>query len=142
RIWTLDLPLDHPARFSKGHDRAVGKISDVIVGSEFHNTPQGDQIEQIFCDSMLFDPEPYRQRVDFCFIDAGHGYQNVLRDTENALGMTKPGGVIFWHDYSRWWSGVQKVIDDLASRLPVFRVTETYLAALQVPGDDGTTRRA
>ncbi len=54
------------------------------------------------------------------------------RDTENALEMAAPGGVIFWHDYSRWWPGVQKVLDDLAGRLPVFRVEGTSLAAVQL----------
>jgi Methyltransferase domain len=136
RLWTLDLPLDHPARQTPRHDRRVGKIQGVVVGHQFHGTPEGDRIEQLYVDSLEFDPQPYRELVDFCFIDASHDYVHVSRDTENALVMVKPGGVIFWHDYSRWWPGVQKCLDDLSLRLPVFRVAGTSLAALRVPHPD------
>jgi len=130
RVWTFDLPLDHPARTSARHDRTIGKIHGVTVGSRFADTPEAERIEQLYGDSMEFEPEPYRQLMDFCFIDASHEYANVCRDTENALAMTRPGGIIFWHDYSRWWPGVQKCLDELSQRLPVFRMAETALAAL------------
>jgi len=133
RLWTLDLPLDHPARAFKGHNRAVGKINGVAVGGYFRGSSEGERIEQVYSDSLQFDPEPYRGQVDFCFIDAGHGYEHVSRDTSNALIMVRPGGTIFWHDYSRWWPGVQRCLDELSQRLPVFRVAETSLGALQVP---------
>src|SRR5262249_14626313 len=136
RLWTLDLPLDHPARFrtGPGYDRAVGKIGGIEVGGYFHDTPQAGRIEQLYAASLEFDPEPYRGQVDFCFIDAGHGYEHVSRDTANALVMVRPGGTIFWHDYSRWWPGVQRCLDELSQRLPVFFVAETALAAVQAPG--------
>jgi hypothetical protein len=133
RVWTLDLPLDHPARAHTGHDRTVGKIHGVRVGVQFHATEEAGRIEQLSGDSLAFDPGPLRRGIDFCFIDAGHGYEHVRSDTVNALAMVRPGGVIFWHDYSRWWPGVQRCLDDLADEWPVFRVAETALAALCVP---------
>jgi len=33
------------------------------------------------------------------FVDAGHTYRYVKSDTEKALKMLRPGGVILWHDY-------------------------------------------
>jgi predicted O-methyltransferase YrrM len=36
--------------------------------------------------------------VDLVFIDAGHTYDYVKRDTDQALTMLRPGGVIVWHD--------------------------------------------
>jgi hypothetical protein len=132
RVWTFDLPLNHPARFYRGHDRTVGRIHAVPVGAQFAETPERNRIEQLYGDSLEFDAEPYRGRIDFCFIDASHEYQHVSRDTANALLMTRPGGVIFWHDYSRWWPGVQKCLDDLSAEEPVFRVQDTALAALMV----------
>jgi predicted O-methyltransferase YrrM len=36
--------------------------------------------------------------VDLCFIDAGHSYQCVKNDTEIALRLMSPGGIIVWHD--------------------------------------------
>ncbi|MEW4568950.1 class I SAM-dependent methyltransferase [Tautonia sp. JC769] len=135
RVWTLDLPLDHPARKASGHDRKVGKISGVVVGQFFLGTAEQQQVDQLFGDSLQFDPSPYRHQLDLCFIDAGHGYEHVRRDTDSALEMTRPGGVIIWHDYSRWWPGVQKVLDDLSTRLPVFRIAGTSLGVLVVGHD-------
>jgi hypothetical protein len=133
RVFTLDLPLDHPARDNTGHDRAVGKIHGVTVGDKYLQSPQREQITQLYSDSLEFDASPYRDSMDFSFIDASHEYRHVVRDTENALQMVRKGGVILWHDYSRWWPGVQKCLDDLSRRLPVFRVGHTSLAALIVP---------
>jgi len=133
RILTLDLPLDHPARSAGGHDRSVGKIQGICVGAQFANMVEAQRIEQLYGDSLEFDAEPFRKQIDFCFIDASHEYQHVCRDTANALHMVRPGGVIFWHDYSRWWPGVQKCLDDLCAEQPVFRVEETALAGLCVP---------
>jgi hypothetical protein len=132
-VWTLDLPLDHPARFVDQHDRTVGKIHAVDVGLQWTGTAEATQIKQLFDDSLEFDATPHQRRIDFCFIDASHEYQHVCRDTANALVMVRPGGTIFWHDYSRWWPGVQKCLDDLAQDWPVFCVQETSLAALCVP---------
>ncbi len=135
RIWTLDLPLDHPARRNAGHDRRVGKIHGVIVGDQFHGTREGDRVEQVYGDSLEFDPGPFRGLMDFCFIDASHEYVHVCRDTANALAMVRPGGAVFWHDYSRWWPGVQRCLDGLSRMLPVFTIPGTTLAALRMPGE-------
>jgi hypothetical protein len=140
RLWTLDLPPDHPARAYPGHDRSVGRIHGVVVGEHFLGTAEGDRIEQVWCDSLTFNPEPYRGLIDFCFIDAGHDYLHVWRDTANALLMVPPGGTVFWHDYSRWWPGVQKCLDRLSRRLPIVRVAGTSLAVLRVPGEGGPRR--
>jgi predicted O-methyltransferase YrrM len=133
RVWTLDLPPDHPARSAHGHDRAVGKIQGVAVGAEYAGTPEAARITQLYGDSLAFDPAPYRGAVDLILVDAGHGYDHVRADTASALALARPGAVIFWHDYSRWWPGVQRCLDELARSRPVFRVAGTALAALVVP---------
>jgi predicted O-methyltransferase YrrM len=142
QIWTLDLPPDHPARSRTEHDRSVGKIRGVTVGRHFRDTLEGSRITQLYGDSLTFDPGPLRGRMDLCFIDAGHGYEHVRRDTANALVMVRPGGTIFWHDYSRWWPGVQRCLDELSQRLPVFCVAETSLAALTVPGAEKSKKHS
>ena len=133
RVWTLDLPPDHPARFADEHDRSVGDVRGVVPGAAFAGTPEARQITQLFGDSLDFDPSPLERAIDFCLIDAGHGYGHVRADTDNALRMVRPGGVIFWHDYSRWWPGVQRCLDEQSCELPVFRVFDTALAALRRP---------
>ncbi len=127
RLWTMDLPLDHPAQ---------SDANGIGVGQHFRGTPEADRIVQLSLDSGDFDSASFEKAIDFCFIDAGHTYENVCRDTQNAMRMVRPGGMIFWHDYSRWWPGVQRCLDDLSRTLPVFRVENTSLAALQIPGAD------
>ncbi|MBP7149729.1 MAG: class I SAM-dependent methyltransferase [Acidobacteria bacterium] len=134
RVITLDLPLDHPARARREHDRTVGPVlHGVAVGGVFADTPEAERITQLLCDSQQFDPAPYRGAVDVCFVDASHTYENVKRDSESALVMTSPGGTVLWHDYSRWWPGVQRCLDELSGSLPLFLVDGTSLAALRVP---------
>lgn len=140
RLWTLDLPLDHPARFRTEHDRSVGKVHGVQVGAHFLDTPEEERITQLHQDSLEFDCTPFEKAIDFCFIDASHEYKHVRTDTENALRMVRPGGLIFWHDYSRWWPGVQRCLDGLSQSLPVFRAENTSLAALQMPEKSGADR--
>lgn len=133
RVLTLDLPPDHPARRNPKHDRTVGSIFGVGVAGQYANTSEAGKIEQLYGDSLEFDPEPYRGQIDFCFIDASHEYRHVQRDTTNARIMVRPGGAIFWHDYSRWWPGVQKCLDELSDRLPVYRIPNSSLGVLRVP---------
>ena len=132
-VRTLDLPLDHAARRDPRHDRGVGAICGVALDAYYAGTPEAGRIEQLYGDSLDFDPAPYEGQIDFCFIDASHEYRHVCRDTANALRMVRPGGAIFWHDYSRWWPGVQKCLDDLSDRRPVYRIPNTSLGALRVP---------
>lgn len=130
-LTTLDLPLDHPARQANFHDRSVGKIKGVEVGKWYKDPEFVSRIEQLYVDSMDFDCSSYEGKIDFCFVDASHDYAHVKRDTENALRMLSTGGVIFWHDYSRWWPGVQRTLDDLVDTKPMYRISGTSLALLK-----------
>lgn len=87
--WTLDLPLDHPARLVSGHDRDVGKIHGITPGEFFRSSPESLQINQLFEDSLNFNGEHLRKSIDLCFIDASHEYSHVCQDSRNALMMVK-----------------------------------------------------
>jgi hypothetical protein len=127
-LWTLDLPPEYPAR--RGDTEA-----GLVIGEHFLGTAEGDRVEQVCCDSLTFNAEPYRGLIDFCFLNARHDFMHVCRDTASALAMVPPGGTIVWHAYSRWWPGVQKCLDRLARRLPLVSVAGTSLAVLRVPTD-------
>lgn len=133
RVYTLDLPADHAARRHPQEDRNVSYTTGIGVGEAFVNSRYSEKIEQIYCDSCRFEPGSLRGTIDLCLVDACHEYEHVRIDTENALAMVRPGGVILWHDYSRWWPGVQRCLDELAARLPVFRIYDTSLGALVMP---------
>ena len=50
--------------------------------------------------------------IDFCFIDASHDYENVLRDIRAWLPKMKPGSVIAGHDYTDEWPGVRQAVSE------------------------------
>lgn len=98
-VHTLDIP---PAN-RKSHRTGVG--SDIPfefeIGQAFRATSWEARIHIHTGDTKQFDISEFRQQMDLVFIDADHTYSFVKNDTEKALEMLKPGGVILWHDY-RW----------------------------------------
>lgn len=85
-IFTLDLP---PEQASAGEN----------TGCYFRGTNKERVIKQIYCNSLDFDPSPYRKSMDLIFIDGGHTYKEVENDTLKAFEMLAPRGVIIWDDY-------------------------------------------
>lgn len=70
---------------------------------------------------------------DFIFVDADHSYGGVKRDTELALSLVSPGGLIVWHDYANWgyFSGycrVPEYLGELSARLPIRHLAGSSLA--------------
>ena len=72
--------------------------------------------------------------MDFVFVDGSHAYEYVLKDSESALKMIKPGGVILFHDYNTSWPGVTKALNELFTSNPRFKnlrhISQTSLAIL------------
>ncbi len=53
-------------------------------------------------------------KFDFCFIDAGHTFDEVKKDIECWLPLVKDGGIICGHDYypdNSVWEGVKRAVD-------------------------------
>ena len=48
--------------------------------------------------------------LDFCFIDASHDYQSVMKDLKAWKPKVKPGGMLCGHDVH--WDGVKKALED------------------------------
>ena len=93
------------------------------------------KIEQLFGDSKAFDEQPYAERCDLIFIDGSHAYSYVKSDTDKALRMIKPGGVILWHDYRgpRHARDVFRALNELSRSLPLRRIKGTSLVAYRHP---------
>jgi Methyltransferase domain len=49
---------------------------------------------------------------DMVFVDASHAYEYVKGDTERALSLLKPDGLLIWHDYGEW-PGVTQALNGL-----------------------------
>jgi predicted O-methyltransferase YrrM len=141
RVVTLTLgPADHASyeRASGDSSKATRMALQESAFSVFRytGTPVEHKIEQLFGDSKQFDTTPYRGRFDLIFIDGSHAHSYVVSDTEKALQMLAPGGVILWHDYSPFRAGgrdVYRVLNALRKRLPLVRLSETTLVAYRAP---------
>ncbi len=77
---------------------------------------------------------------DFIYIDGDHTAASVHADTELALEILAPGGLIVWHDYCHhggdWLLGVNfvpEVLNVLATRLKLQHVEGTWLAVWRKP---------
>lgn len=116
QIYTLNLPLDADPRYAP------------FIGMYIARSPDRDRITQIFCDSRAFDTTPYRESMDYIFIDGDHSYEGVKNDTEKALQLLRPGGVIVWHDYAAKSPGVLEYLAEFSQQRPLFRLRKTCLA--------------
>ena len=72
-------------------------------------TPPGARIHQLRGNSLTFEPPPFLANTDLCFVDGGHSYECVKADTETALKILSPNGVILWDDYSWFVEGVEQI---------------------------------
>ncbi|KKU60082.1 MAG: O-methyltransferase family 3 [Parcubacteria group bacterium GW2011_GWA2_47_12] len=119
RVFTLDLPDDAlaSARMNpKGDIKFAGKVE---TGYKYKRAPSGAKIVELKGDSAVFDFSPYRQSMDFIFIDGAHTLSYVLCDTENALHILRAGGMIVWHDCRSSCAGVMETLNQLHARVGI-----------------------
>jgi predicted O-methyltransferase YrrM len=125
RVFTIDLSADDPIRKTMTDDSFY--TVEITVGEQFHNQLEASKITQIFGDTTKYDHQALRGKVDMIFIDAGHTYDLVKSDTQKALDMLAPGGVILWHDYFYTQVGVYTWLNELHASLPVMNIPGTTL---------------
>jgi predicted O-methyltransferase YrrM len=126
QVFTLDLPPDE-------FDSTQGpqNFTGTQVGEKYRNSPVSHRITQLLGDSTTFDYSPYIGRMDFVFVDAAHDYRNGLPDSRTALRLVRPGGVIFWHDFVPFWSGLVHGVIEGTRGHPLKRLAGTTFAVLQ-----------
>lgn len=137
RIVTLTLPPDQRGEYrSEPRDsrRAARHALQESVFTRFRYT--GTSVEakvvQLYGDSKELDVSRYRGRCDVVFVDGSHARSYVESDSELALQMVAPGGIVVWHDYrgrNAATGDVYRVLNRLAARLPLVRIRGTSLVA-------------
>ncbi len=115
RVTTLNLPPEEDPRIAES------------LGRLYKGTEREGQISQLLGDSKTFDPTPYTGSMDFVFVDADHGYESVKNDSEKALVMLRPGGLVVWHDFSVRSPGVIRYLSELSRERSLFRLKHTCL---------------
>lgn len=72
----------------------------LLIGRRYREAGFGHRVCQIYCDSRTWDTSAYpRDFFDSVLIDGGHSADVVLSDTRKAFEVTRPGGLIMWHDF-------------------------------------------
>lgn len=122
-VYTLNLPPEE--------DPSVAEF----IGCWFKNTDRERQIRQIFANSSDFDPTPYIGAMNLVFVDGDHSYEAVKNDSEKALQMLAPGGIMLWHDFATKSPGVVRYLREFSRQRPLFRLKHTCLA-LYIDGFD------
>jgi len=129
-IYTLDLPEQYTESevqtLSRG-DREWVRLSRTSTGFAFQNHPAAKRIRQLRGNSLNFTPPAVLENTDLCFIDGGHSYECIQADTETALKILSPNGVIVWDDYAWFVDGVSQYLSELRHKLPLYRIADSQL---------------
>ncbi|NGX45968.1 MAG: hypothetical protein K940chlam2_01149 [Chlamydiae bacterium] len=93
---------------------------------KFEGKEAAVKIQQHFGDSTAYDFSRFEE-VDFAFVDGGHTYECVKSDTENLLSILSKGAAILWHDYTPFFPGVFRYLNELSKTLPLRHIAGTNL---------------
>lgn len=70
------------------------------IGRFYREKGLGHRVCQIYCDSRSWDTSAYPSDFfDSALVDGGHEPNIVISDTQKALSVLRPGGMILWHDF-------------------------------------------
>lgn len=138
KVVTLTLAPDQTTNYqhATGDNReAARRATEESSFTRFlyNGTDVEHKVVQLYGDSKAFDETPYIGQCDVVFVDGSHAYSYVLSDTEKALRMVKPGGVILWHDYTGLVPDVVRAMNELSKRLPLVRLSGTTIVAYRRP---------
>jgi len=104
----------------------------------YTGTPVEHRIRQYFGDSKAFDESDWRGCCDVVFVDGSHAYSYVQSDTQKALRMVKPGGVVLWHDYRgkrHITRDVFRFLNEMHAEFPLVRLSGTRIVAWRAPSN-------
>jgi hypothetical protein len=139
-VTTLTLSPEEAAAYTKAAGDTAYDSDNALKESKFQtflysSTPFEKKVVQLFGDSKQLDETPYVGKMDLIFIDGSHAYSYVLSDSEKALRMIEPGGLILWHDYRGplGGKGTDRALIELAQRLPLRHIAGTEIVAYRAP---------
>jgi predicted O-methyltransferase YrrM len=119
QVYTLDLPKKDMGQAKFAIEAGDGKyVNKETIGGRYGKND--GKITQLYGDSAMFDFSPFYGKIDFVFVDGSHSAPYAKNDSEVALRIIRPGGVILWHDYGVW-KGVTKVLNAYYANDPRFK---------------------
>jgi len=140
-IITLTLPPKGHSQYLKSEgddDRASQEALEESVYSNFfyEGTDEAGKVKQLLMDSKQFDETPYLESCDLVFVDGSHAYSYVMSDTQKAMRMVKPGGLVIWHDYDlspAMPKDVYRALNELSAKYPLRHVNGTAFVMYRKP---------
>ncbi|HWZ59570.1 MAG TPA: class I SAM-dependent methyltransferase [Gemmatimonadaceae bacterium] len=136
RAYTLTLDPAHAnlyqaAASDESRDEADALQETFVERYLYTGTDVAHKVIQLYGDSKTFDDTPFAGACDLIFVDGSHARSYVMSDSEKALRMIKPGGIILWHDYRgpHRARGVFEALNALGTRLPLIHIEGTSLVA-------------
>lgn len=126
QVFTLDLP---PSEFDATQNAPDFESS--MVGCQFRGAPEAARITQLLHDSARLDFSEWRDSIDVVLVDGAHDYDHGFSDSRAALEIVRPGGMIFWDDFSAHWHGLVLGIVEATAGLPLRRVRGLNFAFLR-----------
>jgi hypothetical protein len=132
RVLSMDLPVDVDVSDATTSylDSDVDLVRQRKVGALLHECELHDRYEQIYSDSLVFDPSPHANSVELGFIDGAHTLRYVDNDTRKMATMMSERGLVFWHDYGGKgrFRELTGYLDQISREIAVYRVANTTLA--------------
>jgi predicted O-methyltransferase YrrM len=136
-IYTLTLSPEQLNAYTKANKNDDTDLTQIALKESqftkfmYNNTPVEHKVTQIFNDSKLFDTQLYKEQMDLIFIDGSHAYSYVMSDTQKALEMLAPNGILLWHDFrgNNEVPDVYKAIHELGKKLSLVHIAGTSLVA-------------
>lgn len=104
------------------------KLGPIFIKEDIKN--KNERLELIYGDStrMSVNSMKLNKKVNFIFVDGGHDYRVIKKDTENALKMIDTG-IIIWHDYdSKIHKDVTTFVNNFSVDKHIFHIENTMLA--------------
>jgi len=142
RVVTLTLSPEHVASYQREATDDAVDVEFALKESThtdflYSRSPVADKVEQLFGDSKTFDVSAWAGRCDLVFVDGSHAHSYVVSDSEKALQLVAPGGLVLWHDYAgpRHAPGVYRALNELSRRIPLVRIEGTTLVAYRRPAN-------
>ena len=132
-IFTLDLPPGASVDGSR-EDEYIDTDRQLVerrkVSNFIKELKLTDSCKQLYCDSMQFDPAPFRGSIELGFIDGAHALPYVRNDTVKMASMMADRGLVFWHDYGGKgrFRDLADYLEVLSREIPIYRVLGTTLA--------------
>jgi hypothetical protein len=127
QIFTVDLPDSTAVDTLSGGDKRLVEKAMSNVGAAFKNHPLSFRIRQIRADSAAMKVSDFLndRSVDLFYIDGGHSYQCVSRDTETAFSCLAADGLLVWDDYNWIFPDLRSFLQRLAQTRPLVRIEDT-----------------